>query len=264
MLKKYWWLASLACVGIVVIVAATAIPGDGGSTDNGWSVTVVNAFPHDPASFSQGLAVEGETLFEGTGKYGASLLRKMELTTGRVELQIPLGPKYFGEGITVLGDRIYQLTWKERVCVVYDKQSLKPLGSLSYSGEGWGLADDETHLYMSDGSSTIRVIDPSTFRVLRRIAVREGRRRVDKLNELEFVDGELYANIWYSDLIARIDPETGRVLGWIDCSTVYPAAERPDREHVLNGIAYDGQAQRLFITGKNWPQLYEIRVDATP
>ena len=263
MLRKFWWLAPIVGVAIVAIVAVTAAPG-GDAGENVQSVKVLGAYPHDADSFSQGLVIEGETIYEGTGKYGASVLRKVDLETGKVEMQVPLGAKYFGEGITIFGDRIYQLTWKERVCVVYDKATLKPLGTLPYLGEGWGLTDDETHLYLSDGTSTIRVLDPQTFKVIRRISVKNGRRRVDKLNELEFVDGEIYANIWYSDLIARIDPQSGNLLGWIDCGSVYPAVRRPDREHVLNGIAHDAETGRLFVTGKNWPQLFEIEVESAP
>ena len=260
MLKKYWWVAPLIIgVALLGIVAGGALP-DAPQTAPKQGVELIVAYPHDPLAFSQGLAVEGETLFEGTGKYGSSALRQIELTTGKIEVEVPLDAKYFGEGITLIGERIYQLTWKERLCLVYDKQTLKLLGALPYAGEGWGLADDETQLYMSDGSSTIQVLEPQTLKVVKRLAVKEGRRRIDKLNELEFVDGEIYANIWYSDLIARIDPDSGSVLGWIDCSSVYPLRQRPDREHVLNGIAYDSKSGRLFVTGKNWPKLFEIRV----
>ncbi len=258
--KKYWWIAA-ALVGVVgvAIVAGNAAPELQQSTVV-QGVQVTGTYPHDPKSFSQGLVVEGETIYEGTGKYGASFLREIELSTGTITAEVPLDSRYFGEGITIFGNRIYQLTWKERTCLVYDKDSLKFLGTLQYAGEGWGLTDDEKNLYMSDGSSTIQVLDPRTMKVIKRLPVKEGRRRIEKLNELEFVEGEIYANIWYSDQIARIDPENGKVLGWIDCGSVYPGRNRPDREHVLNGIAYDAESKRLFITGKNWPKLYEIKV----
>lgn len=259
MLKKTWWLAlPFAGLVIFVVVSAAGRPDDEATTVQ--SVQVVNTYPHDPDAFSQGLVVEGDVLYEGTGHYGESTLRKVDLTTGTVQMQIPLGPRYFGEGITILGNRIYQLTWREHVCIVYDKSTLKAIGSLPYSGEGWGLTDDEKLIYLSDGTPTIRVLDPQTFKVLRRIRVKQGRRRIDNLNELEFVGGEILANVWYSDRIARIDPQTGSVLGWIDCSAIYPAHQRPDREHVLNGIAFDHASGRLFVTGKNWPQLFEIKV----
>jgi glutaminyl-peptide cyclotransferase len=224
------------------------------------TVRVVASYPHDPNAFSQGLVIEGETLYEGTGKYGASALRKIDLKTGEILHEVPLDQRYFGEGITIFDGRIYQLTWKERICFLFDKATMKFLGTLQYAGEGWGLTSDDRYLYMSDGSSTIQVLDPKTMKVLRRIAVKESRRRIDKLNELEYVNGEIYANIWYEDMIVRIDPQSGQVLGWIDCSKVYPVYKRPDREHVMNGIAFDKQSGRLFITGKNWGKLYEIEV----
>ena len=223
-------------------------------------VRVINIFDHDSAAFTQGLVVEGETIYEGTGKRGASTLRKVDLSSGTVQQQVGLPRQYFGEGITIFGDRIYQLTWQSRVCIVYEKESFQALGTLPYTDEGWGITDDEKHIYLSDGTNTIRVLDPQTFKVQRRIRVKHGRRNIDKLNELEFVNGKILANIWYEDKIAEIDPATGAVTAWIDCSGVYPAATRPDREHVLNGIAYDKDSGRLFITGKNWPKLYEIEI----
>ncbi|MCA9133282.1 MAG: glutaminyl-peptide cyclotransferase [Planctomycetales bacterium] len=238
-------------------IVSSAMPGD--SPLPVQAVKVIAAYPHDPEAFTQGLVVEGETLYEGTGHYGQSTLRRVHLPTGKVEQSQRLGASYFGEGITIFGDRIYQLTWKEQLCVVYDKSSLKALGSLRYSGEGWGLTSDGTQFYLSDGSSTIRVLD-ANFKQLRRIRVKQGRRAIEQLNELEYVRGEIYANIWYSDQIVRIDPRSGAVLGWIDCGAVYPARQRLDREQVLNGIAYDAASDRLFITGKNWPQLFEIQV----
>jgi glutaminyl-peptide cyclotransferase len=256
--------------GLLLLLAILAVAGACASALTGDQVTgraaptvpvrVVNEFPHDPGAFTQGLAVEGDVLYEGTGQYGRSTLRKVDLKTGQVLQQQTLDPNYFGEGITIIGDRIYQLTWKERVCIVYDKTTFKALGVYRYPDQGWGLADDETHLYMSDGSSTIRVLDPANFQLVRKLRVRDGRRNIDNLNELEFVDGHLWANVWYEDQIAKIDPETGNVVAWIDCSRVYPAHTRPDREHVLNGIAYDRQSGRIFITGKNWPRLYEIEI----
>ena len=260
LLKRLWWLG-IPIGGLIVFAFVTSNAHPGVSSIPTQAVNIVHQFPHDPTAFSQGLAVEGEVLYEGTGQYGSSQLRRVALNTGQVELQVPLGQKYFGEGITVFGNRIYQLTWKERVCVVYDKRTFKPLGSLRYAGEGWGLADDEKHIFLSDGTSTIRVLDPQTFKVIRRLRVKHGRKLIDNLNELEYVEGEIYANIWYSDQIARIDPKTGAVTGWIDCSNIYPASQRPDREHVLNGIAYEAESKRLFVTGKHWPSLFEIRVE---
>lgn len=225
------------------------------------TVEVVQSFPHDPGAFTQGLIWSGDVLLEGTGKYGASTLRKVDLESGRVELSVPVDPKIFGEGITELNGKIYQLTWENHFGLIYDRATFQILGTFRYSGEGWGLTNDGSQLILSDGSSTLRFLNPETFEVTRRVIVRGPSGVVDKLNELEYVDGEIYANIWYADRIARISPEDGKLLGWIDCSQVYPAHRR-DREAVLNGIAYDASTRRLFITGKNWPKLYEIQVKA--
>lgn len=258
MLKKIRWLA-VPLVGLIAFaIISNAQPGDEPTKIQ--TAKVVASYPHDADAFTQGLIVVGNVLFEGTGHYGRSTLRKVDLATGKVEKSMQLAAEYFGEGITIVGERIYQVTWKEGICFVYDKNTLQVLGTLRYAGEGWGLTNDGTHLYLSDGKSTIRVLDPETLKVVRRIRVKQGRRYIDKLNELEFIDGEIYANIWYSDQIVRIDPQSGEVLGWIDCGSVYPARQRPDREHVLNGIAYDQTSGKIFITGKNWPQLYEIEI----
>lgn len=266
MSTKYAWAISsaMACplVGLIFVAACTE-PLSGnqvrGSTPV-YQVRVLKVFPHDRNAFSQGLVVEGETLFEGTGQYGKSTLRRVELSSGKVKAYQPLDANYFGEGITVIGERIYQLTWKQRTCVVYDKSTLKPLGVLNYRGEGWGITDDEKQIFMSDGTNTIRVLDPNTFKLTHKFRVKDGRRNIKNLNELEYIDGFLLANVWYEDRIAKIDPKTGAVVAWIDCSGVFPAATRPSREHVLNGIAYDKQSGRIFITGKNWPNLFEIEI----
>ncbi len=220
---------------------------------------VVNEFPHDPQAYCQGLVVHDGALYEGTGKYGESSLRRVTLETGEVLEQFQLDRKYFGEGIAVHGGKLYQLTWRERTAFVYDIDTLRPTGeTFRYAGEGWGLTSDGTHLIMSDGTSILRFLDPKTFRVVRRITVQDGRQRIRNLNELEFVRGEIYANVWQEDYIVRISPRTGQVLGWLDLRHLYPASQRRGNDHVLNGIAYDAQADRLFVTGKNWPHLYEI------
>jgi len=166
--------------------------------------------------------------------------------------------------VTVLGDRIYQVTWKNRLGLIYDRKTFAPVSSFRYTGEGWGLTTDGEQLILSDGTSVIRFLDAKTFEVTKRIDVRAGGQRVDKLNELEFINGEIWANIWYADRIARIAPKTGEVTGWVDLSALYPARDRPSREHVLNGIAYDAEAKRLFVTGKLWPKLYEISIVDKP
>ncbi len=255
---RRWWLpvAALIVVGVASCpIAAQFKRGDRGITP----YRVVADFPHDPAAFSQGLVIVDGQLYEGTGKKGESTLRKVDLKTGRVELFVPLDRSYFGEGITILNDRIYQLTWENHLGFVYDLKTLKQLKTFRYSGEGWGLTNDGKHLIMSDGTSMLRYLDPQSFEVVKRVRVRNSQGQVDKLNELEYVKGEILANIWYEDRIARISPDSGEVLGWIDLSNLYPSRQR-SKEDVLNGIAFDEASGRLFVTGKNWPKLYEIEL----
>jgi glutamine cyclotransferase len=219
----------------------------------------VAAYPHDPAAFTQGLAIEAGKLYEGTGLYGASTVRRVNLMSGRAEKQRALGERYFGEGIAILGGRLYQITWMNGAVVVYNLDTFEVERTMQYDGEGWGLTHDGKELIMSDGSATIRFRDPQTFAVTREIQVRDNGMPLAMLNELEYINGEIWANIWYDDRIARISPADGKVLGFIDLSTLYPKSARGS-EAVLNGIAYDAAAKRLFVTGKNWPQLYEIEV----
>jgi glutaminyl-peptide cyclotransferase len=223
-----------------------------------YGVRVVNAYPHDPPAYTQGLAFSDDFLYEGTGKYGESTLRKVELETGQVVRAQPLNRRLFGEGITVWNDRIVQLTWKSGTGIVYKRDSFRELGRFRYAGQGWGLTHDGRHLILSDGSATLRFLDPRTYRVVRRVMVHSEGQRVGHLNELEYVDGEILANIWYKDHIARISPQSGAVTGWIDLRGLLP--ERRNRDDVLNGIAYDPQHERLFVTGKHWPKLFEIQV----
>ena len=221
---------------------------------------IKEVYPHDSNAFCQGLTIAGGQMYEGTGREGQSTLRRVDLATGRVLQQHAIDRRQFGEGIAVMGDRIYQLTWKARTCYVYDRETFREQGRFRYEGQGWGLTHDGTHLIMSDGSSRLRFLDPQTFEVVRQVWVRSSGRAVTNLNELEFVEGEVFANVWRKDRIARIDPETGDVTSWIDLSTLYPARQRRSADHVLNGIAYDAEAKRLFVTGKNWPKLYEIQL----
>jgi glutamine cyclotransferase len=221
---------------------------------------IVNTYPHDTRAFSQGLAYADGFIYEGTGLYGQSSLRRVELQTGRVLQQVHLANHLFGEGIAVWGDLIYQLTWTHGVGYVYDKTTLKQLRTFSYSGQGWGLTHDGRHLILSDGSAVLRFIDPSDFSVIRRVTVTDYRgRRIDNLNELEYVEGEIFANIWNSDFIARIAPN-GQITGWIDLSGIMGRRKPSNPEAVLNGIAYDPVQKRLFVTGKLWPTLFEIRL----
>jgi glutamine cyclotransferase len=256
--RRLRWLAAGVAAVVAVGVAAWAQLGTR-RAPNVAAFEVVAAYPHDPAAFTQGLAIESGRLYEGTGQYGASTVRRVDLASGRPEKQRALGPRYFGEGIAILDGLLYQLTWQNGVVVVYDVETFDVERTMQYAGEGWGLTEDGRTLIMSDGSATIRFRDPQTFAVTREIEVRDKDVPVTKLNELEYVDGEIWANIWYDDRIVRIAPADGTVLGYIDLARLYPQSARPS-ESVLNGIAYDAAAKRLFVTGKNWPQLYEIAV----
>lgn len=222
------------------------------------AVQQVRSYPHDSTAFTQGLVWRGGRLYESTGRYGQSSLRLVELETGRVLQRVSLGQQYFAEGLAAVGDSLYQLTWKEGVAFIWDPATLRQITQVAYSGEGWGLTSDGRRLIVSDGSSYLTFVDPVTFRVDTTLRVTDGGRPVDQLNELEWVKGEVWANVWHTQRIARIDPATGRVKGWLDLSPLIPALTDP--EAVLNGIAYDPKADRLLVTGKLWPALYEIRV----
>ena len=224
------------------------------------SVVVQKIHPHDAGAFTQGLIIMDGSLCESTGLLGQSTLAYKDIDTGKVLRQIQLPPEFFGEGIALLKNRIYLLTWQNETALVYDALSLRETRRIKYKGEGWGLASDGKSLLVSDGSPTIVFRDPESFNIGRRIHVRDGDRLVSRLNELEFVRGEIWANIYMEDIIARISPQTGRVTGWIDLSALrsyHPANARVD---VLNGIAYDGKKNRIFVTGKYWPHLFEIQL----
>lgn len=227
---------------------------------------VLNVFPHDPTAFTQGLVYQDGIFYEGTGLRGQSTLRQVDPATGQVLQGARLPDQYFGEGIALLGNRLYQLTWQENIGFIYDRESLELLGTWIYAGEGWGLTSDGQRLIMSDGSHELRFLDPATMQELSRVAVLDGDGLpVTRLNELEWVEGEVWANVWQTDRIARIDPASGRLLGWIDLTGLLPAEDRAaQRVDVLNGIAYDAAGGRLFVTGKWWPKLFEIQVTATP
>ena len=221
---------------------------------------VVNVYPHDRQAFTQGLIWCDGFLYEGTGLNGASGLRKVRLETGRVVEQHLLDRQYFGEGITEWGGRLLQLTWKSNLGFIYDRSNLKVRGTFRYPGEGWGLTRDRDRLIMSDGTATLRFLDPRTLRETGRLNVRSGGVPLAALNELEFVRGEIFANVYQTDWIARISPQTGAVTGWIDLRGLLPEADRLIPVDVLNGIAYDAGGKRLFVTGKLWPKLFEIEL----
>ena len=221
---------------------------------------IVNIWPHDSNAFTQGLILVDGKLLESTGQEGSSSLRRVELETGKILKKVEVPLPYFAEGITVLNGKIYQLTWQHNVGFIYDLQSLERVGQFNYQGEGWGLTTDGTSLILSDGSNQLRFIDPSSFRVTKTINVVDGKVPVGNLNELEFVQGEIYANVWHDDRIAVVDPQNGRVKAWIDLTGLMPREDLQDEEAVLNGIAYDQSSSRLYVTGKLWPRLFEIRV----
>jgi glutaminyl-peptide cyclotransferase len=227
------------------------------------SAQVIRSWPHDTAAYTQGLAIYRRHLLESTGRLAQSDVREVDLTTGLVRRRVALPATEFGEGIAVVGNRLYQLTWRGGRGHVYDANTLTPIDSFTFAGEGWGLATDGRMLYMSDGTSRIRVLDPIGLHELRTIQVREADSTVWMLNELEWVRGELWANIYQTDFIARIEPATGRVTGWINVGNLLTAAQRQDvarRGGVANGIAFDSVRNRLFLTGKLWPRLFEVDV----
>jgi glutamine cyclotransferase len=221
---------------------------------------VIHVFPHDPGSYTQGLIFNNGKLIESTGQVGHSSLRQVELETGKVLQKVDVPEPYFAEGMTLLKGKIYQLTWQHQLGFIYDASTFEKIGKFNYQGEGWGLANDGQSLILSDGSNRIRFLDPENFQIRKTIAVRDGGTAVTEINELEYIQGEIYANIWHADRIARIDPQTGRVVGWIDLSGLLPRGEVHDEEAVLNGIAYDETGGSLFVTGKLWPKLFEIRL----
>ncbi|NLZ44530.1 MAG: glutaminyl-peptide cyclotransferase [Clostridia bacterium] len=225
-----------------------------------YTYVVINQFPHDPQAFTQGFLYSNGYFYEGTGLYGRSSLRKVKLETGEVIKERELTENLFGEGIALYKNKIIQLTWRENLGLVYDRESFAVLEVFSYPTEGWGLAYDGKHLIMSDGSSTLTFLDPETFAPVRRIQVTSSRGPVENLNELEYIKGEIYANVWLTDYIVRIDPQTGRVTGWIDLSSLLPRETVRGVVDVLNGIAYDHEQDRLFVTGKLWPFIFEIRL----
>ena len=222
------------------------------------AVAEVRSYPHDPRAFTQGLMWHDGRLYESTGRYGESTLRIVDLESGQVRQRVDLPPQYFAEGISMHQGRLYQLTWREGVAFVYDPATLRETGRVEYTGEAWGLTSDGESLVVSDGSSYLTWVDPASFAVRRTVRVTDGGRPVDQLNELDWIRGEVWANVWHSNQIVRIDPATGQVVGRLDLAHLVPPVT--DREAVLNGIAYDEANDRLFVTGKLWPRLFQIRV----
>lgn len=230
------------------------------ATTPAFGVRILHRIPHDTTAFTQGLAFHGGVLYESTGLYNSSSLRRIDVQSGRTERIVAMPRRLFGEGIAVLHGRLYQLTWKSERAFVYDAASLTLRDSLRYRGQGWGLTAYGDSLIMSDGTSRLRVLDPVTFRVVRTLDVTDSTTRVKALNELEYIDGEIWANVWGSTWIARIDPTSGRVVAWVDVSVVHRTDPRAGDQNVANGIAYDPASGRIFVTGKRWSWVYVVEV----
>jgi len=225
-----------------------------------YTYKVVNTFPHNTESFTQGLYIEDGILYESTGLNGKSAVNKIDLKTGKVIKSRDMQDKFFGEGLTIVGDKIYQITWRSKTGFVYNKESLDIQRTFSYKTQGWGITYDGKYLIISDGSEVLYFMDPKSFVVVGKLEVYDKNGKVAKLNELEYINGEVYANIWGKDLIARIDPKTGYVKSWIDLSGILSKEDRKGKENVLNGIAYNPENDTLLVTGKFWPKLFEIEV----
>jgi len=249
-------LAAMLELGAITLVSLNEGPTN--TTTPRYAYDVVNVYPHDENAFTQGLVFEDGFLYEGTGLYGNSSLRRVELETGKVLQVHALQDQFFGEGVTIVGDKIIQLTWESHRGFIYDKNTLDLLQEFSYLTEGWGITYDGSRLIMSDGTANLYFLDPETFQRVGQVKVRDAA-PVTGLNELEYVKGEVYANVWGEEEIAVINPQTGRVKAWIDLKGIR-GSENRDPDNVLNGIAYDSKGNRLFVTGKRWPRLYEIRL----
>jgi glutamine cyclotransferase len=232
-----------------IVIMSDVIPARNG-------YRIIHTYPHERDAFTQGLFYDNGILYEGTGQETGSSLREVELETGRVIRQMNLDPSLFGEGITLYDDRIYQVTWTSKVGFVYDKATFRQINKIYYQSQGWGLTTIKDQIVMSDGTNILYFFEPEMFTVISHLEVYDNEKKVDQLNELEYINGEIWANIWMSDLIARIDPESGKLLAYIDLKGLI---KDPDSD-VLNGIAYDEEGNRIFVTGKNWPKLFEIKL----
>jgi glutaminyl-peptide cyclotransferase len=254
-----------ALVGVTVAVVALTRPASPLSEQAPsaalplYSYTVVRTYPHDSTAFTQGLQFVDGVLYEGTGLNGKSSIRRVKLETGEVLQRRNLDAAHFGEGITLWQSNIIQLTWQSGLAIVYDRTTFAPKRSFSYRGEGWGLTHDGVSLIMSDGTDELRFLDPASFKERNRVKVTAVGTAVPRLNELEYVKGEIFANVWQTDYVARIDPKSGKIAGWIDLRGLLTPRERAATD-VLNGIAYDTATDRLFVTGKLWPKLFEVKL----
>lgn len=248
-------------ISLSFAVAAFAVRANAQHSSRRDGYQIVHAYPHDPGAFTQGLVYVDGRLYESTGRNGESSIRMVDLSSGRVLRRYNLADKYFGEGLTSWGNELIQLTWKAELGFVYDRSTFAWKRSFHYAGEGWGLTHDGKQLILSDGTSVLRFLDPQSFSEIRSISVTdESGNPLSNINELEYIRGEIYANIWETDEIVRISPRTGKVLGRIDLSGLLDKSQLPDPDAVLNGIAYDKRRDRIFVTGKLWPKLFEIKV----
>lgn len=263
-LHRFFRPVSSSVFALSALLPACGADGTQATNASAVGVEVVAQFPHDRSAYTQGLLWHDGALYEGTGLVGESSLRRVDLETGEVQKRVDLAGERFGEGIAVVGDRIYQLTWRDGIAFVYDLETFALLDSLGYEGEGWGLTYDGTHLIMSDGSDRLRFLDPATFEQIRSVRVTDDGAPLTSLNELEYIGGEVWANVYQSDYIVRIDPASGAVTGWLDLGGLLPRAERTGGVDVLNGIAWDPDSRRLFVTGKRWPYVFEVRVPGGP
>jgi len=259
---KYPAEAIVCCFLCFFITAYPGSPPSFGAPPSKIPHKITKVYPHPPGSFTQGLAFEDGFLYEGTGQYGQSSLRKIKFETGEILKEARLPNNLFGEGITIYKDRIIQLTWLSRIGFVYDKNSFQVLDSFRYplAIEGWGITTDGKHLIMSDGSNRLYFLDPESLDVEKKLDVYDHRGPVQKINELEYAGGVIYANVWQSDHIIAIDMATGRVTGIIDLSEIVPKQYRKHADYVLNGIAYDPGKNRFFVTGKMWPRIFEMEL----
>jgi glutamine cyclotransferase len=276
-----WGVLAVLFLAVAVVVFFTAPPSvfPSGSTTIDYSSTppptikpaLLNVFPHDPTAFTQGLVVVGGSFYESTGWYGQSTVRHVEVATGNVLASVPMDSRFFGEGLCLFNDTLYQITWQERTIFMYERATLRTLGAHHLHFEGWGLTHDEQYLILSDGSSNLYWIDPANLMEHHRVSVRvaQGAGKeplpLARLNELEYIDGMIFANVWMEDRIAVIDPSSGFVRAFLNVGYVYPRHERPnDNNAVLNGIAFESLQRRLFITGKRWPLMFEIALPTLP
>ena len=274
--RHFWFLGLLVFVAACSkghsskdnLAAASAGPGDSATSTSGsskpvpiYGYQIINTWPHDPEAFTQGLVYLKGIFLESTGLNGRSSLRKVDVQSGRVRQELKLGSEYFGEGMAVLGSRIFQLTWQNHVGFVYDLDRFTKVREFAYSGEGWGLTTDGESLIMSDGTNALKFLDPETGQVRRTIHVynAEGKPQT-QLNELEFIEGEIFANVWQTPYVVRIDPKDGTLLGVIDFTGLLSPGDYGPTTDVLNGIAYDAASHRIFVTGKNWPKLFEVQL----